>query len=1010
MYRKRVITVSMLTNVPISITSNPASVCAGTTATLTAGAATNYNWSTGSTGQTTTITPSSSTTYTVTGNVGTCTGMGTITINPGSVPATSVNICQGASGTLTSTYGCPVTSSTSISQGSNFNMGALTTSDPTWDRVSTICSAYGSSTFYYDVFAFTVSTAGSYTFNGCFPTIDAYGMLFQNAFNPASPCSVPANFVVGNDDSYATCSADPQLIATLTPGVTYYLISTSYSPSSTDTYTWTYSGPAGATLTTGTPGTLQWYASASGGSALGTGTAFNPVGVAGSGLANTNTPGTTTYYVACSGNPSCRSGVDFKIGVVTATSPTICVGGSGSLSSSYTCPNTSGPAVAQGATFNSGALTSADPTFVRPYGTSPCSTSGTTTYYDSYAFTVSMAGTYTFDGCYPGIDGYGFIYQNSFSAASPCTNFVLGNDDSAPLCGADPQISVSLVPGVTYYLISCSYGTLNTDTYSWTYTGPAGGTINSGTGGGPGTINWFTAASGGSAIGTGTPFNPVGVAGSGLANTNTAGTYTYYVACSNDLTCRTAVNFVITPGSTSITSVPVGSPLCPNTSITLAASGGTAGTGSSINWYTGPGGTGTLLGTGSSITYSAAATTTVYVRRQGGCSAATPDFPVVMNVRTYTYAANGTTSSNYCTDDNGWNHFYVGSDIIYSVKGNISGAPAGYPVARINVNGTYYQSPGIASPNCFSDEKFEMRRSWNLDMGGGATVAPYDVRFYYQPAERTAIENAAATWMATYPACGYTYRYANPMGFYWFKNVSGNYLAPIYDATIHPTQTLIGTTPNGINYAEMTGISSFSGGSGAVYLRTSVFLGVTYKDFNGEGREKYNHLYWSTLSENNNSHFNVESSFDGINFKKIGEVAGSGTTSSLKNYEFDDMQPYPGINYYRLQQVDYDNNGEYSNVIELNNLKSANTKYKFYPNPTSSIVKYQFTADVNEEIQIEVIDVLGQISDAVTYTVNAGLNTIDIDLKNHKNGTYMIRATHKNSNTVHIKTVAKVSN
>jgi hypothetical protein len=49
---------------------------------------------------------------------------------------------------------------------------------------------------------------------------------------------------------------------------------------------------------------------------------------------------------------------------------------------------------------------------------------------------------------------------------------------------------------------------------------------------GAGQIEWYTAASGGSPIGTGTPFNPVGVAGSGLANTNTPGTYTYYAACS----------------------------------------------------------------------------------------------------------------------------------------------------------------------------------------------------------------------------------------------------------------------------------------------------------------------------------------------------------------------------------------------------------------------------------------------------------------------------------------------
>ena len=63
----------------------------------------------------------------------------------------------------------------------------------------------------------------------------------------------------------------------------------------------------------------------------------------------------------------------------------------------------------------------------------------------------------------------------------------------------------------------------------------------------PGVLNWFTTVSGGTPIGSGSPFNPVGVANSGLANTNTPGTYTFYAECSSDTRCRTATNFTITP-------------------------------------------------------------------------------------------------------------------------------------------------------------------------------------------------------------------------------------------------------------------------------------------------------------------------------------------------------------------------------------------------------------------------------------------------------------------------------
>ena len=61
----------------------------------------------------------------------------------------------------------------------------------------------------------------------------------------------------------------------------------------------------------------------------------------------------------------------------------------------------------------------------------------------------------------------------------------------------------------------------------------------------PGSLDWYTVSSGGSLIGSGSPFNPVGVAGSGLADTNTPGTTTFYVECATVAGCRTPVNFLI---------------------------------------------------------------------------------------------------------------------------------------------------------------------------------------------------------------------------------------------------------------------------------------------------------------------------------------------------------------------------------------------------------------------------------------------------------------------------------
>ncbi|MCV9931979.1 T9SS sorting signal type C domain-containing protein [Flavobacterium sp. LS1R47] len=89
----------------------------------------------------------------------------------------------------------------------------------------------------------------------------------------------------------------------------------------------------------------------------------------------------------------------------------------------------------------------------------------------------------------------------------------------------------------------------------------------------PGTLDWYTAVSGGTKIGSGSSFSPVGKANSGLLDTNTAGTFPYYVACSNDANCRTRVEYVINPLPTTPTVGAVTHPTCIVTTGSIALSG-----------------------------------------------------------------------------------------------------------------------------------------------------------------------------------------------------------------------------------------------------------------------------------------------------------------------------------------------------------------------------------------------------------------------------------------------------
>jgi len=132
-------------------TVSPTTICAGSTGTLTAtGAATSYTWSTGATTPTMTDNPAITTSYTVTGSVGTCTAAATTTITVVANPTITVStgsICNGNSATLTATSTTPGTTYTwSPATGLNNPNTATVVANPSVTTTYTINGTAGTCT------------------------------------------------------------------------------------------------------------------------------------------------------------------------------------------------------------------------------------------------------------------------------------------------------------------------------------------------------------------------------------------------------------------------------------------------------------------------------------------------------------------------------------------------------------------------------------------------------------------------------------------------------------------------------------------------------------------------------------------------------------------------------------------------------------------------------------------------------------------------------------------------
>ena len=128
--------------------------------------------------------------------------------------------------------------------------------------------------------------------------------------------------------------------------------------------------------------------------------------------------------------------------------------------------------------------------------------------------------------------------------------------------------------------------------------------------------------------------------------------------------------------------------------------------------------------------------------------------------------------------------------------------------------------------------------------------------------------------------------------------------------------------------------------NGLAAYTTATPLPVTLTSFLASLTNNQNTLNWTTSSENNSAGFEIESSTDGVTFNNIGFVAskGSGTSSGVSTYAFQDKNAASGTTYYLLKQVDKDGKFEYSAIKYVNNTLST-SGFSIYPNPAVDYVE-----------------------------------------------------------------------
>jgi hypothetical protein len=196
------------------------------------------------------------------------------------------------------------------------------------------------------------------------------------------------------------------------------------------------------------------------------------------------------------------------------------------------------------------------------------------------------------------------------------------------------------------------------------------------------------------------------------------------------------------------------------------------------------------------------------------------------------------------------------------------------------------------------------------------------------------------------------------------------------------------------------GVNSGNGGIGRVIVTVVGFLPVELISFTGETRDNTIILNWATATEINNKGFhikrmsaNTNGASDKANWKTLDFVSGHGNSFEVQQYSFVDKNPQPGVNYYILEQEDYDGATEKSPVVSVRMERDV-TDLQFVPNPAHRAeVNMRLSGNQKGDGLLEIYDWTGKLSHRQNLGELDGLRNLPLQLAELPSGTYVARLT-----------------
>jgi len=178
-------------------------------------------------------------------------------------------------------------------------------------------------------------------------------------------------------------------------------------------------------------------------------------------------------------------------------------------------------------------------------------------------------------------------------------------------------------------------------------------------------------------------------------------------------------------------------------------------------------------------------------------------------------------------------------------------------------------------------------------------------------------------------------------------------------------------------YTASPSVPGYTGVCGSVVL-----LPVTLVAFDAFCENQMGQFVWTTMTESNNSHFELMHSIDGENWNSQAKIAGNGTTQSKQEYRY--LMPNAETGYYLLKQTDYDGRSTTFEPLWLESCTAKNKDIRSHYNASSQTISFFGEFGHGSRFEVNIYNLMGQLvfSKSVSEQQDHITMTIDQPLTN----------------------------